>query len=95
MAEYGNTDPTLPEKTLGVERIVEICKQFGLEDPAIKIVFTILNKWEGLVGETMAKAQIGIEQTSQSLQRKQILEAMMKTSMEFAEKRISDNHPPF
>lgn len=73
-----------PEKTLGNERIIEICQGFALEEADIAVVIKILRKWEMLTGEPIEKFKIGEEETSNNDKRQDILLAIMKITREFA-----------
>ena len=79
---------TLVHKTLGRERIRQICVKHGLGEDEQKIVDELLEKWEGLVGQLDKKAQVALELVGENPHHMQIISAVMKITAEFALKRL-------
>jgi len=78
---------TLVHKTVGVKRIKQICDEFGLTTKDAQIIDQILEEWKNLLGNLDQKVLVAIQKTEGNPRREDIMAALLKINLEFAQKR--------
>lgn len=77
---------TLVHKIVGAKRIKQICDEFGLTTEDAKIVDQILEEWKNLLGNLDQKVLVAIQKTEGNPRRENIMAALLKVNVEFAQK---------
>lgn len=78
---------TFVHKTVGVERIKQICDDHGLTAEDVKIIDQTLEEWEKLLGQNERKVSSAIQKIRNNPHYEIILNALFRIIIEFVEKR--------